>query len=117
MQNSINRRNAKTNNDNGVWRNAVPYFKMSIYLYGIMPNDIKNIWIKASSCCLNIIKVITDEYLGKKHIPVVTKVNLGDIYQTLDTLVNDEKIHCLKLRCSNADMYQRTLSSLNEIWI
>lgn len=91
--------------------------KMSIYLYGIMPNDIKNIWIKASSCCLNIIKVITDEYLGKKHIPVVTKVNLGDIYQTLDTLVNDEKIHCLKLRCSNADMYQRTLSSLNEIWI
>ena len=92
------------------------FLKMSIYLYGIMPKDIKNIWVKASRCCFNVIKVITDEYLEKKHIPVVLTVNIGDIYQTLDTLVNDEKIHYLKLRCNNTDLYQITLSSLKEIW-
>lgn len=93
------------------------FLKMSIYLHGIMPNEIKNLWIKATSYCLDVIKEITDEYLRKKYIPVVSKVNIGDIYQSLDALVKDAEIHNLRLRCSNTDMYQRTLSFLKEIWI
>lgn len=93
------------------------YLKMSVYLYGIMPNEIKDLWIKASSYCLNIVKVITDEYLEKDYIPIVVRANLADIYQTLDTLMKDERINKLKLCCSNIDMYQRTLSSLKEIWL
>lgn len=75
------------------------------------------LWIKATSYCLDVIKEITDEYLRKKYIPVVSKVNIGDIYQSLDALVKDAEIHNLRLRCSNTDMYQRTLSFLKEIWI
>ena len=93
------------------------FLKMSIYLYVIMPNDIKNLWIKATSYCLDVVKVITREYLEKDYIPVVLKVNLEDIYQELDVLMKDEEINNLKLRCNNADIYQRTLSSLKEIWL
>ena len=92
------------------------FLKMSVYLYGIMPNDIKDLWIKASSCRLELVKAITNEYLLKDYLPVVVKANLRDIYQALDVVTEEECIGSLKQRCSNGDMYQSTLSTLSEIW-
>ena len=93
------------------------YLKMSIYLYGIIPNEIKKLWIKALQYCLNIIRAITNEYLNKEYISIVLKTNFADLYQTLDELMEDEEIRDLKVRCSNIDMYQETLSYLKKIWL
>ena len=92
------------------------FLKLSIYLYGLMPKEIKHLWIKASSCCAKMIERITNEYLEKEYIPVVVKTNLGDIYHSLNKVVEKEYIVSLKQKCSNADIYQSTLSALNEIW-
>lgn len=92
------------------------FLKMSVYLYGIMSKDIKDLWIKASSCMLEMLKTITNEYLSKDYLPIVVKANLGEIYQVLDTVTEEECISDLKQKCSNTDIYQSTLSTLNEIW-
>ena len=39
------------------------FLKLSIYLYGLMPKEIKHLWIMASSCCAKVIETITNEYL------------------------------------------------------
>ena len=90
--------------------------KLSIYLYGLMPKEIKHLWIMASSCCAKVIETITNEYLEKEYIPVVVKANLGDIYHSLNETAEEEYIVRLKQKCSNADIYQSTLVALNEIW-
>lgn len=92
------------------------FLKISVYLYGIMPNDIKDLWIKASFYRLELIKKITNEFLRKDYLPVVVKSNLRDIYETLDAVTEEECIGSLKEKCNNADMYRCTLSTLSKIW-
>jgi len=103
-------------NDNNSSIDYYSFLKMSVYLYGIIPQEIKDLWKKASSYCPDMIKVITDEYLAKEYLPVVVRTNLGDIYQILGTQIEEEYADSLKQKCSNVDIYQSALSTLKDIW-
>lgn len=93
------------------------YLKMSIYLYGMMPEAIKNMWIKALNRCSDVILRITNEFLAKEYIPVVIKLNLEEIYGMLITLTETECIKEVYSRCHSEDKYRCAHAILKTIWL
>lgn len=92
------------------------FLKLSVYLYGIMPEAIKKLWEKAlMSGCDAIIK-ITDEFLLKEHIAVVIKYNLEDIFESLIAISEHEKIKKLYIKCRDEEQYQHVNMLLKDIW-
>lgn len=92
------------------------FLKLSVYLYGIIPEAIKKLWVKAlTSGCDAIIK-ITDEFLQKDYIAVVIKYNLEDIFESLIAVSENEKIEELYLKCRDGAKYQHVNMLLENIW-
>lgn len=101
------------NNDN---IDYYTYLKMSVYLYGMMPGDIKKLWIKALTCCLEVILRITNEFLVREYIPVVIKLNLDELYESLVALTEIDCIKELYSRCHDKNRYQCAHTRLKTIW-
>ena len=92
------------------------FLKLSIYLYGIMPEAIRKLWEKAlMKACDSIIK-IADEFLKKEQITVVIKYNLKDILESLLTVTKNEKIQELYSKCRVTTQYQHVNTLLEGIW-
>lgn len=92
------------------------FLKLSIYLYGIMPEAIRKLWEKAlMKACDSIIK-IADEFLKKEQITVVIKYNLKDILESLLTVTKNEKIQELYSKCHVTTQYQHVNTLLEGIW-
>ena len=92
------------------------FLKLSVYLYGTMPEAINNLWEKALvSGCDAIIK-ITDEFLRKEYIAVVIKYNLKDIFGSLIAISEHEKIKELYLKCRDKAQYRDVNMLLKNIW-
>lgn len=92
------------------------FLKLSVYLYGIMPESIKKLWIKALTGCCDTVIRITDELLQKDHIAVVIKYNLVDIFEPLLAVSENEIIKELYLRCRVGAEYQHVNALLENIW-
>lgn len=92
------------------------FLKLSIYLYGIMPEAIRKLWGKALTNDCDAITKITDEFLQKEHIAVVIKYNLKDILESLMAVAEHEKIQELYSKCRAKTQYQHVNILLEGIW-
>lgn len=92
------------------------FLKLSIYLYGIMPKEIKALWEMALANNCDDITKITDEFLQKEFIAVVIKHNLKDIFEALMAISEQEKIKELHSKCCNEAQYRQVNMLLKNIW-
>ena len=83
----------------------------------MMPEAIKNMWIKALNRCSDVILRITNEFLAKEYIPVVIKLNLEEIYGTLITLTETECIKEVYSCRHSEDKYRCAHAILKTIWL
>ena len=81
-----------------------------------MPDEIKQLWMKALTHCNDAIIKITDEFLQKEQIAVVVKLNIGDIFESLAPISENEKIRELRLKCRDEKSYHQVNKTLNNIW-
>lgn len=102
--------------DENVYIDYYDFLKLSVYLYGIMPEAIMQLWEKALVKGCDAITKITDEFLQKEHIAVVIKCNLEDIYESLIAISEHEKIKELYLKCHDEEQYQNLNMLLKGIW-
>lgn len=92
------------------------FLKLSIYLYGIMPEGIKKLWEKALTNNFDTVKKIIDDFLQKEHIAVVIKYNLKDIFEFLITISEHEETKKLYSKCCEETQYQHVKMLLEDIW-
>lgn len=92
------------------------FLKLSIYLYGIMPEAIRKLWEKALTNACDSIMKIADEFLKKEQIVVVIKYNLKDILESLLAVTEHEKIQELYSKCCVTTQYQHVNTLLEGIW-